>query len=405
MADENDIFSQLVARSLGGGSSVSTGASDLNAFNQTIQASNPYGIAGKSLAAWNPNMSTWSGGTSGLVSFGKSFLAGLLGNVARNDAADQLSKVAAIFPQLQNDPAHTALPEGVDVGAGNTLKLSLMEKKQTNDDAIGRALATTLGVKYDPITGTVSPIQGAGVGKDLSTIISDVSQAKKAAGEKSLNPQAVQKLAAGSSILGQLNKAKEYVDQFTKNPTTGLLGEMKIPVLGDYLSELVGGTERGFQGTRNTTPEGQFNALMQSVYEGAGKFISNSARQKIIDENRILTDPGRTGSPEGIKEALQNIQDVIAEDLKDQASGYGEQHYNTVLDTINKALSYGSADPTSAPFMGDSRSLTGANGITPTPALDMAAVKEEADLLKSLGIAPAEIAATLRAKFGSQVGG
>lgn len=101
-------------------------AADLLNFNNTVQATNPYGIAGQSLQSWQPNMQTWSPTEVGVTSFAKTFLSSLLGNYARQDAADQMAKVVQVLPQMAANPAAMAVPEGVDAAAFNTIKGKMM---------------------------------------------------------------------------------------------------------------------------------------------------------------------------------------------------------------------------------------------------------------------------------------
>lgn len=98
------------------------GLGDLGAFNQSVVQNDPYGIAGRSLAAWQPDVSTWSPTATGLTAFTKSFMSGLLGNVAKNNAASALNSVIGVLPQLRSDPMSVATPEGVPADAFATLK-------------------------------------------------------------------------------------------------------------------------------------------------------------------------------------------------------------------------------------------------------------------------------------------
>lgn len=104
------------------------GPTDLNAFSQSVQASDPYGIAGRGLAGWQPDMSTWSGKESGITAFGKAFLSGVMQNYARQNAADQVNSVIGVLPQLKSDPIHVAAPEGVNPDAFALLKGSAILK-------------------------------------------------------------------------------------------------------------------------------------------------------------------------------------------------------------------------------------------------------------------------------------
>lgn len=95
---------------------------DLTGFAQSVQASDPYGIAGQALGAFQPDMSTWSAGTQGATAFGKAFLSSILGNYARQNTANQLSSVVQSLPSLTSNPYGTAVPEGVDSSAYNILR-------------------------------------------------------------------------------------------------------------------------------------------------------------------------------------------------------------------------------------------------------------------------------------------
>ena len=98
------------------------GGNDLAAFNQSVTQSDPYGLAGRSLGAWQPDTSTWDPTTTGVTSFAKSFLSGLLGNYAKQNAADQLNSVIGVLPQLKSDPMSVVAPEGVNADAFAALK-------------------------------------------------------------------------------------------------------------------------------------------------------------------------------------------------------------------------------------------------------------------------------------------
>ena len=88
------------------------GSTDLQGFNQAAQAQDPYGIAGRSLQAWQPNTETWSPGATA-TSFAKAFLSTYLGQQARQNAADQTNAVINVLPQLAANPLAVTAPEGV----------------------------------------------------------------------------------------------------------------------------------------------------------------------------------------------------------------------------------------------------------------------------------------------------
>lgn len=122
---------------------------DLAGFNQSVQASDPYGLIGKSLMDWQPNYSSFNAGESALTAFGKAFMGGLMQNYAQNRAADQVSKVVNILPQLRSDPLSVAAPEGVDLGSFNMLRGSAILKnealKETNKTKDENRISSLLG--------------------------------------------------------------------------------------------------------------------------------------------------------------------------------------------------------------------------------------------------------------------
>lgn len=108
--------------------------SDLSSFSQRVEASDPYGIIGRSLAQWQPNYSNFNATESLATSFGKALLSGLASNYASNRAADQVSKVVNVLPQLQSNPYAVTTPEGVDESAFGLLRGNAVIK-----DYIGKA--------------------------------------------------------------------------------------------------------------------------------------------------------------------------------------------------------------------------------------------------------------------------
>lgn len=111
-------------------------AADLLNFNKQVQGNSLSGMASQAIGGWAPDMTTWSPVSQGLGTFGKTFLSALLGNYARQDASDQLSKVVSVLPQLGASPNSVAVPEGVDADAFNVLK---------GKAALGDMMASVLG--------------------------------------------------------------------------------------------------------------------------------------------------------------------------------------------------------------------------------------------------------------------
>lgn len=121
------------------------GTNDLAAFNQSALQSDPYGMSAGVLGSWRPNTSTWSPGTTAATAFGQAFLTGLLGNYARQNAAEQTNAVIGVLPQLRADPMSVAVPEGVsDQAAFARLKASAVLRNQLASEQRNQALAEML---------------------------------------------------------------------------------------------------------------------------------------------------------------------------------------------------------------------------------------------------------------------
>lgn len=129
------------------------GSNDLAGFNQSVVQSDPYGIAGRSLGAWQPDMSTWSPTEVGVTSFAKSFLSGLLGNYAQQNAANQLNSVISVLPQLREDPLHVATPEGVDAAPFSALRANQALKYYAAKDAAAEEKNKTLSTLFGNVLG------------------------------------------------------------------------------------------------------------------------------------------------------------------------------------------------------------------------------------------------------------
>lgn len=141
------------------------GSNDLAQFNNTISQSNPYGMVGQSLAAWQPDMSTWSPGTSAATAFGKAFLSGLLQNYAQNDTNSQLASVISSLPSLSSDPMSTQVPEGVNPGAFNMLRgNAYLNKIQSENSQTSKLNELLTKVKMAGLT-KQAEVEGEAAGK------------------------------------------------------------------------------------------------------------------------------------------------------------------------------------------------------------------------------------------------
>jgi len=199
------------------------GSNDLAGFNQSVVQSDPYGIAGRSLGAWQPDMSTWSPTEVGVTSFAKSFLSGLLGNYAQQNAANQLNSVISVLPQLREEPLHVATPEGVDESAFATLKANQALKYLAAKDAAVAEKKKDISTLMNSIFGeavknkTLSPadaVKAIQTG-DYSSIMNDADAGPENIPGILTKPSSNNPLANGNQTTAQKVAAyfKTFVDQ------------------------------------------------------------------------------------------------------------------------------------------------------------------------------------------------
>lgn len=201
------------------------GVGDLAAFNQSVTQSDPYGITSRTLNSWAPDTSTWSPVESGVGLFAKSFLAGLLGNQARQNAAQQTNALISVLPQLRSDPMNVALPEGMNPEAFANFRgtaalknyLAKEQEAQTQKKFDSDLLARMLGKRADVIGEAVGKrdIYGPNTfdpdspaAKQLSAIKAEEDAARNEILTATKYP-AVSKLQTTSTALSQLKNIKD----------------------------------------------------------------------------------------------------------------------------------------------------------------------------------------------------
>lgn len=126
MADENAALLALLNGAAG--SRRSRGDSALEQFQDSLNDTNYWNIAAVPLANARFNTSTWSPGETAAVSFGQSFLSGLLAGLGKKRDADQMSAVSKVLPQLYSEPEAVNIPEGVDTRAFEELRQSALRE-------------------------------------------------------------------------------------------------------------------------------------------------------------------------------------------------------------------------------------------------------------------------------------
>lgn len=105
------------------------GPADIGQFEKTVQANNIYRQIAAPILGAQFNTGTWNPWTAFAVSAGQGLLGTGLNQLAQNNEASQLEKVAAILPQLYQNPNAIAAPAGVDASAFGGLKLDALKQQ------------------------------------------------------------------------------------------------------------------------------------------------------------------------------------------------------------------------------------------------------------------------------------
>lgn len=303
------------------------GPSDLIGFQNSVAQSDPYGIAGRSLASWQPDMSTWSPTTSGITSFAKAFASGLLQNYAQQNTANQLNAVMGVLPQLRSDPMSVVAPEGVDATPFATLKGNAIVKNvarqellaEKNDNRVGLLLNSVL-----PDLITTKQISA----KDALSIASsndplgeldslNLTQAKTATPLESVPDNLRTKLVEEQGNATELKKSLKYIDDaFDKAKQVNGTGQ-------SLLSSLTGiPTYEGnqIQGIADT-------AIMQAD-KILGREMNSDVRQRILSL-----------APKAYDSDAQI--DKKKQDLKDYMSSLGKA--TPILDSLGLSTDKGTS--------------------------------------------------------------
>jgi hypothetical protein len=367
---------------------------DIAGFQQSVAGTDPYGISGRSLLSWQPDMSTWSPQTAGITSFAKAFLGGLLQNYARSNASNQLQSVVGILPQLQADPYNTAAPEGVNSDAFNLLKGTAIVK-----DAERKELAKAQG--------------NAAVAELLKSVLGP------AVSSGAIDPKA----AIVAARTGQFPESLTSADPQTNPNSPGYkLAQDKQKLALDLDSRIT--DSRNFLRTAGApyiTARENLDLLTKNFKESnpASDLVYAIAANKILDPGAIVrpddvaniqavipylersikgfrnyVSPEGTISPEGKAIIIRTIAPKL------EAMG---QNYKGLFDTETSRLKGLNADPSLLaayayqPF--------DVNAFLGGPSIDRAALLQEAAALKAGGMSQADASAALRKKYGSAIGG
>lgn len=134
MADPLDIFANALfdTRRTGLSSQIS-GDPALNAFANTLVDNNLYKLAASPLLSAKFDTTTWKPATTLGVTAGQAFLGAMLQGLGQNWEAEQLNKASAILPQMMENPASVAMPEGISSAAFEKMRLAATREKVLRD--------------------------------------------------------------------------------------------------------------------------------------------------------------------------------------------------------------------------------------------------------------------------------
>ncbi len=408
------------------------GVGDLNSFNQSVVQSDPYGIASRGLGAWQPSIETWSPTETGVTMFAKSFLSGLLGNYAQQNAANQLNSVIGVLPQLESNPMSVMAPEGVDAAPFAALKGSAVLKNYIGQasaaaerqKSVGDLLKTVLGegVKNGDITPgqavtaltskdpaaaltALSPDEtgGSRIGKLLDSY--GITDPAKRAGirtsqeahdlllhvEEQDDKKAAAQEKADAKLQNQLKNAIEKKD-------TPYQTALVLAPLQKVADQLINSDQPDAQ-----TDMALFDVL-NKVYNPGGVLreglmqMSKDATSSLNKIQAIITNtftqPGAVLSDD----QRQRVYNVIKEGIG-QKTAEGKSY----LDNAMSIARTGGANPDMVISPDYYNHLFSAPTITPpsiTGGINQDALRQEATQLKAQGLSNEQVAATLRSKYG-----
>lgn len=261
-------------------------AADLLNFNRQVQGNSLSGMASQAIGGWSPNMTTWSPTEQGIGSFGKTFLSALLGNYARQDASDQLSKVVSVLPQLGASPNSVAVPEGVDSDAFNVLKgkaalgdmmasvLGKQAQARAKGEMLGQIEAKQQAFANNPATQEPPP-KLTDSGPDFG--VEDLASLEKRAFQENV--------ASGMPAVQAAASARSTVDELRKRSKTLITSDLaKADESIAQIEDIVRKGEEGIQ------KAGVTGAPLASAYESVASLFPWASEAKTQVEGDKLLD-------------------------------------------------------------------------------------------------------------------
>lgn len=274
-------------------SSQISGDPALNAFSSTLSDNNLFKMAAAPVLGAKFDNSTWSPATTFGVSAGQAFLGAALQGLGQNWEAEQMNKATAILPQLYENPASVALPEGMASGAFEKMRLAAERQKIIRDaeqqSAIQRLFGElqmkkfekALDLEMDPkIKGAEKKAELEALGVDNPDLPANKAAKERQGLEKEFYDRIVKlpQYAQFSDIETNFNALTDLAKQDSKAADIGLIS-----------------TIARIRDPQSTVREGEFNinadtqSWLNKVAGNWESVVTGKSRLKGIDKARLIS--------------------------------------------------------------------------------------------------------------------
>lgn len=263
-------------------------------------------------------------------------------------------------------------PDGISPSVFNSLRgseqamsLAKMQSDQNRQDELDAQIklkqtpnASELRDRYSDEFLTSHGIPLDAPREQIGAMLSEERQRKILESKDKIPDKAISEIAHGTDLIEQVKTLTPLIDQMSwGNP---------VRIGKSYSLD---------------TPEGMYeNKLHVLSEELAKQFAGRTSWPSIQQQLKSLT-VRQVGSKDALKEVVGNLQSLLTNQVEDRASGYGQKGYD-LLERMNQGSGANNA-PT----------------VVNNSSIDKAALASEAAALKASGMAPAEVAATLRTKY------
>jgi hypothetical protein len=388
-----------------GGLNQGASVEDITGFQNTIAANNIYRQIAKPVLGAQFNTSTWTPNQTIAATAAQAFLGSALNALGQRSESNQLESLAAALPSLYANPLSTPVPEGVDPMAFNTVRAQTLargtaQNQVANQSAILDMFKSQVDAKAAVETEknkALGKIQGENAAWEAANQLPAVGADGKVKAPKltELNPNSPQ-YKITKDIVEMEDKAKNDLKGSKSFSSIDSILSV-LPTLETMAMDNTGSSDTPFIYKFVQAQDGGV------VKEGEVKLVGegNSIIQRWMgDMNKALK--GESALTPALK--MQMVKEMKANG-KAQWESF-KQYAEPTLGTLEKrGGSRESALPWSSAAV-DKILATPPPQVTLSPEQQAQAVALGSQL-RAQGKSPAEIAATLRAKFnplGSPLG-